>query len=300
MSLAARFQAMLRTLFRQSALDRDLDEELRSYEQCLSDKKIATGLDPDAARADARRELGDLSLVKSDVRAERVGHTIETTMWDARYTLRCLARTPGFTLAAVLTLALGIGANSAIFSLVRAMLLSPLPYRDSSRLVFVWSDMSAIGYPRAPLSAPELKDLRDRTTRFEGFGSIWSTAAVLNGDGEPEQLRVGLVSTNFFALLGTDAAIGRTFAVEDESTAAPRTILLSWSLWQRRYGGERAVVGRAIRVNGQTTTIVGVMPADFRLWMPPDSAVIAAPSSRLANAMKSAAVSTCWEALLMQ
>lgn len=273
MSLAARVQATLRTLFRQSALDRDLDEELRSYEQCLSDKKMATGLDPDAARADARRELGDLSLVKSDVRAERVGHAIETTMWDARYTLRCLARTPGFTLAAVLTLALGIGANSAIFSIVRALLLSPLPYRDSSRLVFVWSDMSAIGYPRAPLSAPELKDLRDRTTRFEGFGSIWSTAAVLNGDGEPEQLRVGLVSTNFFALLGTDAAIGRTFAVEDESTAAPRTILLSWSLWQRRYGGDRAVIGRPIRVNGQTTTIVGVMPANFHLLMPPDSAV---------------------------
>jgi len=271
--LGARLAATLRTLFRQSALDRDLDQELHTYEQLLADRKLAAGADAAEARAAARREMGDLALVKADVRAARVGHAIETTWWDARYTLRSLAKTPGFTAAAVLTLALGIGANSAIFSIVRAMLLSPLPYRDSACLVFVWSDMSAIGYPRAPLSAPELKDLRDRTTRFEGFGSIWSTAAVLNGDGDPEQLRVGLVSTNFFSLLGADAAIGRTFAVEDESTAAPRTILLSWSLWQRRYGGDRTVVGRAIRVNGQTTTVVGVMPADFRLLMPPDSAV---------------------------
>jgi predicted permease len=271
--LRARFAATLRTLFRRSSLDRDLDQELDAFERCLGDRKIAAGADPPAARAAARRELGDLALVKADVRAARVGHAVETTVWDARYTLRSLAKTPGFTAAAIVTLALGIGANSAIFSIVRAMLLSPLPYHDSSRLVFVWSDMSAIGYPRAPLSAPELKDLRDRTTLFQGFGSIWSTAAVLNGEGEPEQLRVGLVSTNFFSLLGADAAVGRTFASEDESTAAPRTILLSWSLWQRRFGGDRSVVGRAIRVNGQTTTVVGVMPADFRLLMPPDSAV---------------------------
>ena len=273
MPLRARLAATLRTLFRQSSLDRDLDEELHTYEQFLGDRKIAAGVDPPAARAAARRELGDLSLVKADVGAARVGHVIETTLWDARYTLRSLAKTPGFAAAAIVTLALGIGANSAIFSIVRAMLLSPLPYRDPSRLVFVWSDMSAIGYPRAPLSAPELKDLRDRTTLFDGFGSVWSTTAVLNGDGEPEQLRVGLVSTNFFSLLGADAAVGRTFAAEDESTSAPRTILLTSSLWQRRYGGDRAVVGRAIRVNGQTTTVIGVMPADFRLLMPPDSAV---------------------------
>jgi putative ABC transport system permease protein len=271
--LRVRFIATLRTLFRQSSLDRDLDEELRDFAEALGDRKIATGVEPPAARAAARRELGDLALVKADVRAARVGHAIETTVWDARYTLRALAKAPGFTVAAVLTLALGIGATSAIFSIVRAMLMAPLPYRDSSRLVFVWSDMSAIGYPRAPLSAPELKDLRDRAALFDGFGSIWSTAAVLNGDGEPEQLRVGLVSTNFFSLLGADAAVGRTFTSEDESTAAPRTILLTWSLWQRRYGGDRSVVGRAIRVNGQTTTVVGVMPADFRLLMPPDSAV---------------------------
>jgi hypothetical protein len=188
-------------------------------------------MSPAAARRAARLELGGVEQVKEKVRGIRAGAFLDVAWQDLRYGVRMLARSPGFAAVAVLALALGIGANSAIFSIVRAMLLSPLPYRDSSRLVFVWSDMSAIGYPRAPLSAPELKDLRDRTTRFEGFGSIWSTSAVLNGaggDGDPEQLRVGLVSTNFFSLLGADAAIGRTFAVEDESTAAPRERPGTW------------------------------------------------------------------------
>src|SRR5262245_14461300 len=194
-------------------------------------------------------------------------------MQDLRYAWRGLRRSPGFAAAAVVTLALGVGANTAIFSVVRAMLIAPLPHRDSSRLLFVWSDMSAVGYPRGPLSAPELKDLRDRTTRFEGFGAIWATTAALTGDGDPEQLRIALVTTNFFSLLGAEAALGRTFAIDDESQGAPSTILVSWALWQRRYGADPAIVGRAVQVNGQPTTVVGVMPADFKLLMPPDASV---------------------------
>ncbi|HZP48950.1 MAG TPA: ABC transporter permease [Vicinamibacterales bacterium] len=273
MRLRARLVALWRTLVRPSALDRDLDDELRAYVELVAEKKIAAGMNSDAARADARRDAGSLIRVKEEVRGVRAGHTIEAAAAEVRWAIRGLRRAPGFTAAAVATLALGIGANTAIFSVVRAMLLAPLPYRDSSRLVFVWSDMTAIGYPRAPLSAPELKDLRDRTSRFDGFGSIWSTSAALTGDGDPEQLRVGLVSTNFFALLGADAAVGRTFAADDESTDAPRAIVLSHALWQRRYGADPSLVGRAIRINGQTTTVVGVMPAEFRLLMPPDAAV---------------------------
>jgi len=271
--LASRITALWHTLFHSAALDRDLDDELRAHVDLLTERRIAAGVDPASARRDALREVGSLARVKEEVRAVRIGSWIETALRDARYALRGLRRSPGFAAAAVVTLALGIGATSAIFSVVRAMLLSPLPYRDPSRLVFVWSDMTAIGYPRAPLSAPELNDLRERSTRFDGFASIWSTTAALTGDGDPEQLRVGLVSTNFFSLLGADAAIGRTFAVDDESTDAPRTILLSDALWQRRFGGDPSIVGRAIRINGQTTTVVGVMPAGFRLLMPPDAAV---------------------------
>src|SRR3954469_1737873 len=111
-------------------------------------------------------------------------------MNDLRFAWRGLRRSPGFTPVAVATLALGIGANTAIFSVVRAMLLAPLPFRDASRLVFVWADMTTSGYPRAPLSGPELKDLRERTTLFAGFAAIWSTTAAFTGDDDPEQLRV--------------------------------------------------------------------------------------------------------------
>jgi predicted permease len=133
--------------------------------------------------------------------------------------------------------------------------------------------MSTAGYPRGPLSAPELKDLRDRGTLFSGFAAIWATSAALTGDGDPEQLRVALVSTNFFSLVGADAALGRTFIAEDEALGPPKAILISNALWQRRYGSDPNIVGRTVRANGQTVTVVGVMPRDFRLWMPPDAAV---------------------------
>src|SRR6185503_18072096 len=147
--------------------------------------------------------------------AEAAKITKEASMNDVRFAWRGLRRSPGFTAVAIITLALGIGANTAIFSVVRAMLLAPLPFRDLSRLVFVWADMTTSGYPRAPLSGPELQDLRDRATLFTGFGSIWATTAAFTGDGDPEQLRVALVTTNFFDVLGATAALGRTFTSDD-------------------------------------------------------------------------------------
>ena len=274
MSWLSQAVSVWRTLFHKDRVEADLDDELRGYFDALVQKKIDAGLDPAVARREALTEMGRFIDVKDEVRRARSGAGLDTTLHDVRYAFRGLRRSPGFAAVTILTLALGIGANTAIFSVVRAMLLAPLPYRDSSRLVFVWADMTSAGYPRAPLSAPELKDLRDRSTLFTSFGSIWSTTAALTGTGDPEQLRIGLVSTNFFsAVLEADAALGRTFTPDDESQAAPRAILLGWPLWQRRFGGDPSIVGRAIQVNGQPTTVVGVMPPDFRLLMPPDAAV---------------------------
>ena len=273
MPLLPKIASFWRTLVRGRKLDADLDEELRAYVDEMTARRIAQGLDPAAARRDARMQINGFDHVKEAVRDVRVGRLAEETLRDVSYAWRMLRKSPGFTLAAVATLALGVGANTAIFSVVHALLLAPLPYADPARLVFVWADQTAEGYPRAPLSGPELIDLDTRSSLFEGFGAIWATTAALTGDSEPEQLRIGLVSEDFFPLLGAHAAIGRTFVPADEVGGPPTSILLSAAVWQRRYGGDPSIAGKRILVNGRPTTVVGVMPAGFRLLMPPDAAV---------------------------
>src|SRR5688572_7743316 len=262
-----------RTVVRGRRLDDDLDEELRGYVDEIAARRIAEGVDPARATRQAAMDIGGFDGVKERVRDVRIGRLVEETLRDIAYAWRMLRRSPGFTVAATLTLALGVGANTAIFSVVHALLIAPLRYADPSRLVFVWADQASEGYPRAPLSGPELIDLDTRSTLFEAFGAIWSTTAALTGDNEPEQLRVGLVSHDYFSLLGADAALGRTFVESDWVQGPPAAILLSASVWQRRYGSDPNIVGRRILVNGNPTTVIGVMPVGFRLLMPPDAAV---------------------------
>ena len=273
MKLAARVASFWRTLTRGRRLDAELDQELRSFIEEIEARKIAGGLDPETARRQAMLEVGGVEGVKEKVRDVRIGRLVEETLRDTAYAWRVLRKSPGFTFASVLTLALGVGANTAIFSVVHALLIAPLPYSDPSRLVFVWADQAAEGYPRAPLSGPELTDLDERSTLFEGFGAIWATTAALTGDDEPEQLRIGHVSHDYFALLGADAAIGRTFVESDRVKGPPGSILLGAALWRRRFGSDPALVGKRILVNGRPTTVIGVMPDDFRLLMPPDASV---------------------------
>ena len=192
---------------------------------------------------------------------------------DIVFAVRGLRKAPGFTVAALATLALGVAANTAIFSIAHALLIEPLPFRDPERLVVVWADQAAEGYPRAPLSGPELLDLDQRSSQFVGFGAIWATTAALTGDQQPEQLRIGLVTTDFFSLLGAEAVLGRTFTAADDSTGLPTAILLSGAVWQRRYGSDPNIVGKRIDVNGRPVIVVGVMPVGLRLMMAADSAV---------------------------
>ena len=271
MNLGRRLAEVWRTLFRRSRLDAELEDELQGYLRAAAARKVREGAEPAAARREAEREMGHLDWIREETRSARMGDGIESALRDARYAARGLLRSPGFAAATILTLALGIGANTAIFSVVNAMLIAPLPYRDSGRLVFVWSDMSEEGYPRAPLSGPELDDLRRRAPGFSGFGAIWANTATLSGDAEPEQVRIGFVTGDFFSVLGAEASRGRTVAVGDDE-AEPR-IVLSDALWRRRFGGDPAIVGRRILVNGAPATVLGVMPSSFRLLLPPDSAV---------------------------
>src|SRR6266851_2395867 len=273
MSVLSRWRAWASSLRARDARDADLDRELTDWVGELAERYEAAGVSAAEARRRALIETGGVEQVKEAVRGARVGAGLEGCLRDARYAWRVLWKSPVFAAAVIATLALGIGATTAIFSVVHATLIAPLPYRHPSELVFVWSDLTQAGYPRAPLSGPELFDLRERGTLFTGFGAIWATSGALTGDGNAEQLRVGAVTTDFFSVLGADAALGRTFVREDEPQTIPAHIVLSSALWHRRYGGDPTIVGRQIRVMGQSMTIVGVMPADFRLLLPLDAAV---------------------------
>jgi putative ABC transport system permease protein len=198
-----------------------------------------------------------------------------TLLQDMRYALRGLAKRPGFTLVAVLTLALGIGANTAIFSLVNAVLVRPLNYRDAGRLVMLWEDASAAGISRDNVANANYADWQAQNKVFEDVAAFEQRVYDLAGAGEPEKLLAFAVTQNFFAVLGAEPALGRGLLPEDDSPGANRVAVISHGLWQSRFGGEPAVVGRDILLNGEKYTVVGVMPAGFQfeypdvgLWVP--------------------------------
>jgi predicted permease len=278
MRLFARLASLWRTLFRKDALDRELDEELRAVVATLADRHVAAGLTPEAAERAAIASLGGatgLQRTKSAVRDARLGGALAALFLDVRQAWRSLGHARRLTGVIVVTLALGIGATAAIFSVVRAMLIEPLPYRDPEQLAFVWLDGAARGYGHAPMSGPDFHDLRTASRTIAAFGAIWATGTIALDGGRgsglaPEQLRSAFVTTNFFDLLGVRPELGRTFQPDD---ATRPTILLGWELFQRRYGGDAGIVGRTVLVNDQPTTVVGVMPPTFRLLMPPDASV---------------------------
>src|SRR5262249_11170759 len=171
------------------------------YLDHAAEAKEARGLSAAEARRTAAAEMGGLEAVKEGVRAVRAGAGLESLLRDLLQAVRQLRRAPGLSAAVIRTPALAIGANAAVFSVVEAVLLAPLPYRDADRLMWIWSNLDKAGYRRGPLSGPELVDLREGARTFEGFAAIWATGAQLTGDGEPEQLRIGLGTSNFFALL---------------------------------------------------------------------------------------------------
>jgi predicted permease len=191
-----------------------------------------------------------------------------TLLQDLRYGARMLWSRPGFTLVAVLTLALGIGANTAIFSLVNAVLLKPLPFADAERLVMVWEDASSIGFPKNTPAPANYVDWKTQANSFEDMGALQTVSYNLTGAGEPQKLNGQAVTSNIFQLLGTAPALGRTFTADEEKPGSERVVILSHSLWRDSFGGERSVVGREILLNGEKYTVAGVMPQGFQLLEP--------------------------------
>ena len=181
---------------------------------------------------------------------------------DVRYAFRILRRSPGFTVIAVLALALGIGANAAIFSAVDAILLRPLPYPDADRLVMIWEDASHVSFPRNTPAPANYFDWKKQNTLFVDMAAMRGRSANLTGDGAPEMVMGRLATANLFAVLGVQPMLGHAFTAEEDRSGA-KVVVISYGLWQRRYGGDRSIIGCAIQMNGEPYTVVGVMPQSF-------------------------------------
>jgi putative ABC transport system permease protein len=259
---------------RGDAVEQDQQAELQSHFEHLIDDHIRRGLPPAEARRAASLELGGLEQARARARDARGFRVVEALTTDCLLALRQLRKTPAFTLAAVVTLALGIGANTAIFSLVDAVMLRPLSYADPERVVAVWEEIStglaAPGVPGAPVEprriavAPaNFRDYQARVSSFESAAAFASVGRNLTGSGTPERIAAEEVTASYFRVLGVQPAIGRTFLDEENTAGRHRVAIISHSLWQRRFGGDPAITSRVVQLNNQPHDIVGVMPPDF-------------------------------------
>jgi putative ABC transport system permease protein len=260
-----------RGLFRKRHLDEQLDSELRTHLELLTQEKIRAGMSSVDARYAARREFGGVELTKELYRTQSGFAWIDNCLQDVRFAFRMLTKRPGFMFIAVLTLALGIGANTAIFTVVHSVLLQQLPFPNADRLAIVWSIYGNEG--RAPASGPELSTIREQSHLFEDLGGIWAQSGALTGEGEPEQVKVGMMTANFFGILGANPQLGRLFIPGEEGPGAPFVAIISDGLWHRRLGADPHMIGRAVRLNGQPTTIIGIMPPGFKIIFPEGSSV---------------------------
>ena len=278
----------LASLQLQPAKEAEIVEELAQHLEEVYHRSIAKGLSEHEAKETALRELSDADSLPNELkRVHKPFHEapvpggagrsnlLTDFIQDLRYAGRMQLKNPGFTIVAVIALALGIGANTAIFSVVNSVLLRPLPYKDPERLVMVWEDASKFGYPRDTPAVANFVDWRDQNTVFEGMAAIADKSFNLTGTGDPERLEGRRVSANLFPLLGVDPQLGRTFTSAEDQPGSDKVVVLSYALWQRRFGGDNSIVGKPLSLNGETYTVVGVMPARFQfptsddaLWVP--------------------------------
>ncbi len=253
----------LLSVMHRDAIEDGLNEEMHFHIDQQTEKNIGRGMAPAEARRQALIRFGGLERLKEDTRDEFRPAFFEDFMRDLRYGARALLRAPGFTAVATLTLALGIGANTAIFSVVNAVLLKPLSYREPDRLVFVWEKNTAIGKDRDLVAPPNYLDWKAQNAVFDALGAYRFGGFALTGSGEPESVTAIFASSSLFRVLGVDALVGRTFT-EEEEQQRDRVVVLRHEFWQRRFGGDRSIVGKSITLAGTANTVVGVMPPDFR------------------------------------
>src|SRR6059036_1727756 len=253
----------LMALFRKGRLEQDLDEELSSHLGMLVEENVRKGMSREEARYAALRSFGGVAQVKEIFREQRGLPMIETVVQDLRFGVRMLARNPGFTAVAVATLALGIGANTAIFSVVNSVLLRPLAYRESQQIYLIqviWLQMAKF-YPLIPANLPGFRIWQRECHSFEGIAVAEGASADLTGAGEAVEIHGVRASANIFDVLGVRPALGRSFLPEEDEPGRGRVVVLTDEFWRGRFHADPFVVGRTITLDGAPYTVVGVLPA---------------------------------------
>lgn len=264
------FAMKLRMLFGRGAAGTRLDDELRFHLERQIAENVAAGMNADDARSAAMRTFGNPALLRDQARATWSWAWLESLLHDLRYSVRTLMRTPGFAVIAIGVMALGIGANVALFTVVRSVLLKPLPYRDPERLVSIYEGDLNPNHPEwspyLPVDAGSMKDWQQAAQGMAemAFVSPWQEYNLSAGGGKlPEKINAAWCSSNFFGTLGVEPLMGRTFSSDDDHPGAPGTVLLSYSFWKRRYGGDPAIVGKTIWLDAQPYAVIGVLPESF-------------------------------------
>jgi predicted permease len=252
-------------MFGKARRDRDLAAELESHVQMRADDAVARGVSPEQARREALQRLGGLEQTKERVRDRRGIPFLEVAAQDVRFGLRTLRKNPVFTVVAVATLALGIGANTALFSVVNGVLLNPLPYPDADRLVMLHE--SKPNFDAGSVSYPNFRDWEAMNRTFSGMAILRRSAFSLLGRGEPERVRGHFITSDFFSILGVRPVRGRFFAKGEDAIGGKPLALIGEELWKRKFSGAADVVGSSIDLDGKDYTIVGVVPKGFDLML---------------------------------
>ena len=275
MSLFSRSGSLIRNTLRKQRIDRDLTEEVGCYVELLTEKNMKQGINEEEARRAAMVEVGGVEQVKEEVRSNRAGFAIETFFQDVRYGLRSLRKKPGFTVTAVIALALGIGANTAIFSVINGVLLRSLDYAQPDRTVMIWERFAQQPEHQNVVSPANFLDWQKSSRSFEKIAAVWDVRQNFTGSGDPIEVHAQFVTAGFFPTLGVQPLIGRWFTENEDHEGANLVAILSYKLWQERFGGNNAVLGQQVTISGRLFTIIGVMPPGFyflddqvQVWRP--------------------------------
>ncbi len=264
--LTNKLMTALRALFRKSQAEQELADELQHHIDRQTEQNLRLGMNPEEARLAARSAFGGVEQAKDRSRDARGLKWLDDLVQDLRYGARTLMKNPGFALVATLTLALGIGANTAIFSVINGVLLRPLAFHEPDRLFMLWTDNPAwqLGFHELPPANADLPEWRASANSFEEIAAFQSNTAGLS-DNSSESERVGGVdvTANLLPTLGVQPLLGRNISTEEEQPGQDRVAIISYALWQRRFGGDLEILGKTIKIDGVPRRIIGIMPEGF-------------------------------------